>query len=133
MRLCACLGVELDVIEPCAFPLSAHALRRTALDYLPLSRVARHASWEDFLALRGPRGRLVLLTTGGETRFPNFQFQPDDVLIVGSESAGAPPEVHRGAAARLRIPMAPGARSLNVVTAATLALGEALRQNTAFP
>ena len=133
IRLCACLNVELDVIGPCAFPLDDRSLRRAALDYGPLARVARHDSWTDFLAGLPKSQPLVLFTTRGDIRFPDFAFGPDDVLLMGSESAGVPEAVHAAATARLRIPIAAGARSLNVVTAATLALGEALRQNGAYP
>ena len=133
IRLSACLSVGLDVIEPCAFALDDKSLKRAALDYGPLAHLTRHASWSAFLAARAPSARLVLLTTRGDTRFPDVVFRPDDVLVMGRESAGAPAEVHAAAAIRLRIPLAPGARSLNVVTAATLALGEALRQINAFP
>jgi tRNA (cytidine/uridine-2'-O-)-methyltransferase len=133
IRLSACLDVGLDVIEPCSFALDDRSLKRAALDYGPLAHLSRHASWSDFLAARPPPARLVLLTTRGDTRFPDVVFEPDDILLMGRESAGAPPEVHAAAAIRLRIPLATGARSLNVVTAATLALGEALRQINAFP
>jgi len=133
IRLSACLNVGLDVIEPCAFALDDRAMKRAALDYGPLAHLTRHACWSAFLAARPVAARLVLLTTRGDTRFPNVVFRPDDILVMGAESAGAPPEVHAAADVRLRIPLAPGARSLNVVTAATLALGEALRQNNAFP
>ena len=133
IRLCACLDVGLDIIEPCAFPLDDRSLRRVALDYGSLARITRHESWTAFLASGDAARRLVLFTTHGESRFPDFAFGPDDVLVMGAESAGAPEAVHKAAVARLRIPIAPGARSLNVVTAATLALGEALRQNNAYP
>jgi tRNA (cytidine/uridine-2'-O-)-methyltransferase len=133
IRLCACLGVRLDIVEPCAFPLDDRRLRRAALDYGPLAQVARHASWPSFLQSLAPAERLILLTTRGERRLWDFAFAPDDVLVMGQESAGADEAVHQAAAARLRIPIAPGARSLNVVTAATLALGEALRQNSLLP
>jgi tRNA (cytidine/uridine-2'-O-)-methyltransferase len=133
IRLSACLNVGLDIIEPCTFALDDRAMRRAALDYGPLAHVVRHASWAAFQAARPPLARLVLLTTRGDDRLPGFAFRPDDILLMGSESAGAPPEVHAAAGARLRIPISPAARSLNVVTAATLALGEALRQNDAFP
>jgi len=133
IRLSACLDVGLDVIEPCAFPLDDRSLKRAALDYGPLAHLTRHRSWTDFLAARPPAARLVLLTTRGDVRFPDVAFRPDDILLVGAESAGAPAEVHAAAQIRLRIPLAAGARSLNVVTAATLALGEALRQNNGYP
>jgi tRNA (cytidine/uridine-2'-O-)-methyltransferase len=133
LRLCACLDVALDIIEPCAFPLDDRSLRRVALDYGPLARVTRHVSWAAFQATRRPRSRLVLLTTRGAERLPDFAFSGDDILLLGSESAGAPAHLHDAADARLRIPIAPGARSLNLVVAAALALGEGLRQNGAYP
>lgn len=131
IRLAACLGVPLDVIEPCGFPLDDRSVRRAAMDYAGQAEVMRHASWTDFLSVK--RGRLVLFTTRGATPFHDFAFDADDVLLFGRESAGAPDEVHAAADARVFIPLAAGARSLNVVTAATLALGEGLRQIRAFP
>jgi tRNA (cytidine/uridine-2'-O-)-methyltransferase len=133
IRLCACLGVPLDVIEPCGFPLSDAAIRRAAMDYAALAEVRRHDGWEDFLATSGACGRLVLFTTRAAQPFHEFAFAADDVLLFGRESAGVPEEAHAAADARLLIPMTSGARSLNVVTAATLALGEGLRQIKAFP
>jgi tRNA (cytidine/uridine-2'-O-)-methyltransferase len=134
LRLGGCLGVGVDVIEPCGFPLSDRAVRRAALDYVALVDVVRHAGWADFL--RSPQrqdGRLVLFTTRGAQPFHQFAFAPGDVLLFGRESAGVPDEVHHAADARLVIPLSPGARSLNLVTAAAMALGEALRQTDGFP
>lgn len=133
IRLAACLGVALDVIEPCGFPLSEAAIRRVAMDYQKLVEVKRHAGWGDFRADSETYGRLVLFTTRGATPLHDFTFEPHDILLFGRESAGAPDEVHDAAAAKVVIPLAAGARSLNVVTAATLALGEGLRQINAFP
>lgn len=133
IRLAACLGVPLDVIEPCGFPLSDAAIRRAAMDYAGLAQVKRHVGWQDFHDDSARSGRLVLFTTRGATPFHDFAFATDDVLLFGRESAGVPDDVHDAADARLVIPLASGARSLNVVTAATLALGEALRQIKAFP
>ena len=133
LRLAACLGVGLDVIEPCGFPLSDAAIRRSAMDYGALAQVMRHKSWNDFRDLQAKTGRLVLFTTRGAQPLHDFAFAPEDTLIFGRESAGAPDEVHAAADARLFIPLVPGARSLNVVTAAALALGEGLRQIKAFP
>ena len=134
VRLAACLGVPLDVIEPCGFPVSDRAIRRAALDYAPIAEVKRHASWANFRTEFAPKDqRLVLFTTKGADPFQNFKFLPADILLFGRESAGVPPEVHEAADARLTVPMAPGARSLNVVTAAAIALGEGLRQINAFP
>ena len=134
VRLAACLEVGLDVIEPCAFPLSDRSLRRAALDYGQIASLNRHLSWAYFLASsERNEGRLVLLTTAAETALHDFAFEAGDTLLLGQESAGAPAEVHAAAQARLRIPISPNARSLNLVTAAAIALGEALRQTGKFP
>ena len=132
VRLTACLGVCLDIIEPCGFPLGDRALKRAALDYAPLAQVLRHRSFDDFLA--GParrEGRLLLLTTHSADGLYDFAFAPGDTLLMGRESAGVPDEVRAAAQARLRIPMIGPARSLNLVNAAAMALGEALRQTAA--
>jgi tRNA (cytidine/uridine-2'-O-)-methyltransferase len=133
IRLGACLGVSLDVIEPCAFPLSDKSLKRAALDYGPRADVARHDSWRSFLQ-SPPRaeGRLVLFTTKGAAPLYDFVFQAGDTLLMGRESAGAPDDVHSAAAARLFIPIQPDTRSLNVIAAAAIGLGEALRQTGGF-
>ena len=134
IRLAACLGVELHVIEPCAFPLSDRALRRAAMDYGAAARVERHHGWSAFREKMGSGGaRLVLFTTRAAEPLHGFAFAPDDVLLFGRESAGVPDEVHAAADARLIIPIRPETRSLNVVTAAAIALGEALRQTGGFP
>ena len=134
IRLSACLGVELDIIEPCGFPLGDRGLRRAALDYGAQASVQRRPSFAEFAGAAAVAGqRLVLLTTQSPVRLYDFVFRPDDILMVGRESAGAPDEVHAAVQATIRIPMAPGVRSLNVVTAAAMALGEALRQTAAGP
>jgi tRNA (cytidine/uridine-2'-O-)-methyltransferase len=128
IRLCACLGVVLDVIEPCAFPMSDKRLKRAALDYGTAGEVKLHRSWSDFLqAPERTEGRLVLFTTRAARPYAGFSFGAGDTLLFGQESAGAPDEVHARSDARLRIPLRSGVRSLNVVTAAAMALGEALR------
>jgi tRNA (cytidine/uridine-2'-O-)-methyltransferase len=132
IRLSACLGVEMDVIEPCGFALSDRSLRRAALDYGPLTQVSRYPSWTDFLMQRSA-GRLVLFTTKAARPLHDFTFETSDVLLFGRESAGAPDEVHAAADGRVFVPMAPGARSLNLVTAAAIGLCEALRQTGQFP
>ncbi len=104
-----------------------------ALDYGPLAKITRYASWDEFLKESSARpGRLALLTTQGDQTLARFAFEANDTLLMGAESAGAPPRVHAAASARLRIPLAPGVRSLNLVTAAALALGEALRQTGGY-
>jgi tRNA (cytidine/uridine-2'-O-)-methyltransferase len=134
VRLCACLEVPLDVIEPCGFPLSDKRLQRAALDYAPRAEIVLHPSWEAFLAAPArDLGRLILFTTRGAAPLHAFDFWPGDTLLFGRESEGAPEAVHQAADARLRIPLAAGARSLNLVTAAAIGLGEALRQVNGFP
>ena len=134
IRLCACLGVELEVIEPCAFPLSDKTLKRAALDYGPAAQVRLHPSWSAFLqAPQRSEGRLVLFTTRAADPYSEFAFAPGDTLLFGRESAGVPDEVHEHADARLLIPVRPQTRSLNVATAAAMAIGEALRQTDGFP
>jgi len=132
MRLAACLGVAVDLIEPCGFVLDDRRLRRAGMDYLDRLVLARHESWRAYVAHR-LSGRLVLLTTAAETAHTAFVFHPRDTLLLGRESAGVPETVHAAADARLRVPMAPGLRSLNVALAAAIVLGEALRQTALFP
>jgi len=127
LRLGACLGVPVHVIEPCGFPFSPHAWRRQAMDYADLAELHRHDSWTAFLAARPP-GRLLAMTTKGGGRLWDFRFRPSDMLLMGRESAGLPDEVQAVADARLVIPLQPGARSLNVAMAAAIAVAEAGRQ-----
>lgn len=131
LRLCACLGLDADIIEPCGFLLGDRRLKRAGLDYLDEARWHRHRSWEAYR--EGHRGRLVLLTTSADQPYWDFRFRPDDTIMVGRESAGVPAAVHRAVDARLVIPMRPGLRSLNVAQAAALVVGEALRQTAGFP
>ena len=133
IRLGACLGVAVDIIEPCGFVLSDRRLRRAGLDYLALAHVSRHDSWAAFDAARPQGARLVLLTTQGTLPYHRFAFAPADIILVGRESAGVPEAVHEAATARLVIPMQPGLRSLNVALAAAMVLGEALRQTALLP
>ncbi|HEV7386844.1 MAG TPA: tRNA (cytidine(34)-2'-O)-methyltransferase [Phenylobacterium sp.] len=134
LRLGACLDVPVEVIEPCGFPLSDAGVRRAAMDYGALAEMVRHASWADFLESPARKaGRLLLFTTRGATALHTFEFRPGDTLLFGRESAGAPDEVHAAADARLFIPLAPGARSLNLTVSAAIALSEALRQTNGFP
>jgi tRNA (cytidine/uridine-2'-O-)-methyltransferase len=131
MRLAACMGVSLDLVEPCGFPLDDQRMRRAGMDYLEMLDIARHTSWDRFRTVKG--GRLILLTTAADTVHADFKFQANDRIIVGRESAGVPPEVHDAADARIRIPMRAGIRSLNVAQAAAIGLCEALRQTGQLP
>lgn len=131
LRLAACLGLQVDLIEPAGFVLSDKRLLRAGMDYVDLVPLTRHASWDAFEKVRN--GRLILLTTKGDLSFTEFSFEPGDTLLLGRESAGVPDEIHVRADARLRVPMVPDARSLNVALAASMVLSEALRQTDAFP
>jgi len=132
IRLTACFGAPLHLIEPCAFALDDRSLKRAALDYGPLAHMTRHRDWAAFQAER-PAGRLVLFTTRGATRLDDFDFAPDDVLLFGRESAGVPEEVHAAADARVLIPIRAETRSLNLSVSAGVALFEALRQTGRLP
>lgn len=127
LRLGACFAAPVHVIEPCGFAFSPRAWRRQAMDYAELAVIHRHASWEKFLEGRST-GRILALTTRGETGLWDFSFRPGDVILLGRESAGLPEPVRTAADARLRIPLVPAARSLNIAMAAAIALAEAGRQ-----
>ncbi|MBL8543830.1 MAG: tRNA (cytidine(34)-2'-O)-methyltransferase [Hyphomonadaceae bacterium] len=133
IRLCACLGLPLDVIEPCGFPLTDAAMKRAALDYGDKAKLVRHASLTAFAAApERQSGRLVLVETDGAVSFQDFSFSTGDTLVLGRESAGSPGELYAAAQASVRIPMVQGLRSLNVITAATVVLTEAMRQTGAW-
>lgn len=129
LRMAACLGTAVDVIEPAGFDLSDRALRRAGMDYLEKAALTRHADWQAFETWRGATGRrLVLFTTAADQPYTAFTFEPSDILLFGRESAGVPDHVHAAADARLVVSMRPGARSLNVAMTAAMTVGEALRQ-----
>ena len=129
LRLAACLGVEVHIIEPAGFPTSDRAFRRAGMDYLDQVRIVRHPTWEAFEDWRQhERARLIVFTTGAQVCYLDHAFRPDDVLLFGRESAGVPAHVYQAADARLVIPMRAGLRSLNVAMACAMAVGEALRQ-----
>jgi tRNA (cytidine/uridine-2'-O-)-methyltransferase len=132
IRLAACLGVALDVIEPCGFPFSDRALKRAGMDYAEIAAVNRHPAWAAFE--QGLAGRLVLFTTAADAvPLAHAEFRLGATLLFGSESHGAPPEVHARAQLRARIPQAAGTRSLNLAVAAGIGLAEALRQTHGWP
>lgn len=131
LRLAACLGVGVDLIEPMGFAWDDKRVARAAMDYIDYVSVTRHADWPSFEAQ--VKGRLVLLTTRGATPLHAMPFAADDVLLFGSESSGVPAPVHDRANARVVIPMAPGPRSLNLAVSAAIVLSEGLRQTGAWP
>ena len=134
LRLAACWAIPVDIILPCGFPTSDAQLKRAAMDYGGHVEVERHADFDSFLSTRLlGNARLIALTSAGDTRLTDATFRPDDILLMGRESAGLPAEVHDRAALRVRIPMATGFRSLNLAVATGIALGEALRQTGLYP
>lgn len=129
LRLGACLGLEVHVIEPCGFDMSDRTLKRAGMDYLELASLTRHVDWSAFDDWRRTESRrLVLFTTKGAIAYTQHVFASSDVLLFGRESAGVPDHVHAAAEERLVIPMAAGARSLNLATSVAIAAGEAVRQ-----
>ncbi|HUI35385.1 MAG TPA: tRNA (cytidine(34)-2'-O)-methyltransferase [Stellaceae bacterium] len=133
LRLAACFGIGLDLIEPLGFLLDDRRLKRANLDYADLAAVTRHSSWGQFRAARDPDSRLILMTTSGAVPLHRFDFAATDTILLGRESAGVPEAVHAAADARLVIPLRSGARSLNVAMAGAIALFEALRQVGRLP
>lgn len=133
LRLGACLGVGIAIVGQPGFVLSDARLRRAGLDYINLADIGCHADIAALKATIPAGGRLILLTTKGSTDFRDVTYGRDDVLLLGRESAGVPDAVHAAADLRVMIPLAPGARSLNVATAASMVLSEALRQTRGFP
>jgi tRNA (cytidine/uridine-2'-O-)-methyltransferase len=134
LRLASVMRIGVDIIEPCGFLLDDRRMRRAGMDYLDHVSITRHSSWAAFSGSRAETscGRLLLLTTAGDIPYCGFDYAPHDTILLGRESAGVPQEVHDAADVRLCIPMAPGARSLNVALAAAMTLGEALRQTGGF-
>lgn len=134
LRMAACLGISVHLVEPAGFALSDKNFKRAGMDYLDRACLVRHMDWAAFETWRREqRRRLVLMTTRGATPYADFAFSADDILLMGRESAGVPEEVHQAADARLVIPMVEGARSLNIALSAAMVAGEALRQTGCFP
>lgn len=133
IRLTACLGVGLDVIEPCGFPLSDKALRRSAMDYGNQCDLVRHMDFAAFVAAtKATNSRIITIETGGAVPFTAFEFQETDVLMLGRETLGTPDDVMAQCDHAVVIPMAPGNRSLNVTISGAIVLTEALRQTGAW-
>jgi len=129
LRMAACLGLAVDIIEPAGFDVSDRNLRRAGMDYLEMAALTRHVDFDRFEDWRQSEGRrLLLFSTKAEQPYTSFVFCESDILLFGRESAGVPDHVHDLADTRLNIPMPGGGRSLNVALAAAMAAGEALRQ-----
>ncbi|MEM6781693.1 MAG: tRNA (cytidine(34)-2'-O)-methyltransferase [Pseudomonadota bacterium] len=127
IRLCACLGTPLNIIEPCGFPWDERKIRTSAMDYYDLLDIKRHSGWETFH--QESTQRIVLLTTKTDQAYTDFTFQDGDILMLGRESAGVPIDIHQRLQHKVTIPMHGQARSINVINAGAIVLGEALRQN----
>ncbi|WP_454850198.1 tRNA (cytidine(34)-2'-O)-methyltransferase [Rhizobium binxianense] len=131
LRLAACLGFAVDIIEPAGFDISDRNLRRAGMDYIAAAALTRHVSWERFEEWRRETGRrLVLASTKASGRYTDFAFRPDDILLFGRESAGVPDHVHERSDARVLVPMVEGQRSINVAVCAAMIVGEAMRQTS---
>ena len=130
LRLAACMGIALEVIDPCGFLWDDKRMRRAGMDYLDKVQVIRHSSFDTF-ATTGRR--IVLLSTKSDQSFPQFRFLPGDAIMVGRESAGVPEDVAERVHERIKIPMMPGLRSLNVALTAAMTVSEALRQLDCYP
>ena len=134
LRLAACFAVPVDIVMPAGFAFSDARLKRAAMDYGAAADVTRHANYAAFKGRCDTAGRrIVLMSSHAAIRLPQVTFQKDDVLLMGSESAGVPDDVRDGVALRVRIPMAPGFRSLNIAVSTGIALSEALRQTESYP
>lgn len=128
IRLCACLGANLDIIEPCGFPWDERKIRQSALDYMQKLNLQRHTSWSSFLQNKPSPGRIILMSTKSDYEYTDFAFQYGDILLAGRESAGVPDNVRSNVDVTIGITMVSGLRSINVVNATAMILGEARRQ-----
>ncbi|TNE32052.1 MAG: tRNA (cytidine(34)-2'-O)-methyltransferase [Alphaproteobacteria bacterium] len=134
MRLCSCFAVPLEIIEPCGFVLSDSRMKRAGMDYMQHLDLTRHRNWQEFYADTRKHGRrIILLSTKADCFYTDFSFRPGDILLGGRESVGVPDDVHADADARITIPMAAHARSLNLTQSCSIVLAEALRQTGLFP
>jgi len=129
MRLCACMGTSLDIIEPCGFLWNERKIRQSAMDYYDGIDITRHNNWDNFFDMyQGQGRRIVLMTTKSSEPYYDFEFRDTDILLAGRESAGVPENVHAAVQGRICIPMEGDFRSLNIVNATSMILGEAIRQ-----
>ncbi|MEV4605936.1 tRNA (cytidine(34)-2'-O)-methyltransferase [Neorhizobium sp. LMR1-1-1.1] len=134
LRLAACLGLGVDIIEPAGFDISDRNLKRAGMDYLSAVSLTRHVNWAQFDEWRRSSGRrLVLATTKSPEPYTQFAYRPNDILLFGRESAGVPENVHDAVEGRILIPMVEGQRSINVAMSAAMIAGEAMRQTSWQP
>ena len=127
IRTCACLGAELEIIEPCGFLLTDKRFKRVVMDYMDLEQIEFYQSSEKFFEKKQNQ-RIVLMTTKGSISYTEFKFKSDDTILFGRESAGVPEKVHKLTKDRLKIPMNDKVRSLNIASSVAIVLAESLRQ-----
>lgn len=127
IRLCACLDVPLNIIEPCGFPWNEKKIAQSALDYYSAVSLIRHNDWDAFKTYHKDK-RIILMTTRAPKPFHKIEYSADDILLAGRESAGVPEYVHETVQERVIIPLKSGQRSLNIVTASAMVLAESLKQ-----
>lgn len=127
IRMCACLGLDMDIIEPCGFPFNKEKIKKSGLDYIDMVKITRYSSFEEFKA-NNINSRIILLTTKSSVEYTKFEFKDTDILMVGRESAGVPDNIHESVDGRVVIKMKEGTRCLNVAISLAMVVGEALRQ-----
>lgn len=132
IRTCACFGLELNIIEPCGFPFDDNRIKRASMGYFEKIKIKKYDSFSDFKN-KNPNCRIILLTIKSSTRYYNFKFNENDIIMVGRETSGVPEEIHKNVDHRVLIPMKKEARCLNVAVSLSIVLGEALRQCKLFP
>ena len=133
MRLCACMDIELDIIEPCGFLWDDRKIRKSGMDYINHVNLTRHNSWQDFYQSYKGKNRIILLSTKADVAYTDCTYNKGDILLMGRESAGVPDDIHENVDNRIIIPMKTGMRSLNIINSASMVIGEALRQTKGFP
>lgn len=134
IRLGACLGFSIEIIEPCGFIMNDKKMKRSGMDYLEKVEVVKHISWQAFKTqFSSTSKRIILLSPVAKSSYTDFKFQADDILLLGRESCGVPDDVRNDCGCSVSIPMTPDCRSLNVAVAAAMVVGEALRQTNQFP
>ena len=131
IRTCSCLGADLEIIEPCGFLLTDKRFKRVVMDYMEFDRIKFYKSADEFFEFK-KNNRVILISTKGIKPYTNFNFNANDTILFGRESAGVPKIVHKNSNQKLKIPLKNNARSLNISIAAAVTLSEALRQNSSF-
>tara|TARA_Y100001958_G_C20895636_1_gene319972 strand:+ start:40 stop:510 length:471 start_codon:yes stop_codon:yes gene_type:complete len=127
IRTCSCLGVKLEIIEPCGFFLSDPRFKRIVMDYMDISLIKFYKSYEDFRGAKKSE-RIILATTKAKEIYTNFKYKKNDTLLFGRESYGVPDNLHKTINYKIKIPMIENKRSLNLATSAAIIISETLRQ-----